>query len=168
MNAGLYLHHLGYAPGHPQWRMAWTRLQVGVGVICAAASASGVTLTVGGHDGQVHIHFDDRAVLVLHGPQTAGPEGMWTVETVRTDRAACDPWLCAVILRAHLLAPACTAVASDGLWDREWADGIGFEVSDAAPRRIVARLFGNRTLAADQPDPLVTAEQACTGPGTLR
>lgn len=161
---GPYLHHLDYAPGHPQWRAAWGRLQINSGVICADASRHGVDLTVWGGVDQIQFRSAGRAVLVLHGPLTAVTEGQWLMAPVHSDRARWDGWVCAVLLRAHLLAPACTAIASDGTWDAEWADGIGAEVSDAAARRIVDRLLTGSTLAAGYPDPLVTPEQAAGGP----
>lgn len=163
----VYLHHFGYGPHLPAWKKAWGRLRVNAHMLTVAAAEVGVDLAIDVDVDWIEIHTPGQTMpaLVLHGPNTlaAGAYG-WLRETVPTGRAPWDPWVCALLLRTHQLAPTACAIASDGQWGTEWLDGIGDEVSDAAPRRIVARLFGGRAFAADATDPLMSPRAVFAGP----
>jgi hypothetical protein len=153
-----YSHFVSYLPDSYEVRSAWPRLRDDAASIIerferdayplAGPDADGrplLTDTVIAFNGAAP-HAGSALYLTLQSApagqtvlEIGTDQAWWNWTFVRTSRYPYDPAVCAVLLRAHVLAPRHVAIGSDGTWT-DWLTG----------RQLYAELFG----IYSGPDPL--------------
>ena len=175
----MYRHHWVYRPGHPDYAHAWPTILADSRRIIEAVRRSGIVIA--GPDGYRRPLLDTGQGLALNGDATSDLDGepfhlsaplplapdrrAWTAGCT-TSRKPYDLAVAAILLRCTLLLPQAFAVASDGTWDAEWADGAtpGTTAPRLGARTVIADLFDVRPPAS----PLRTSvAELHPAPGTL-
>jgi hypothetical protein len=161
-----YTHYWAYRPDHPAYRQEWPAIVDAAGRIAAHLRQAGITIAGPAGHGQprldlasgVSFNGDAAAELdcepfTLAPPQETTDASQAVSTFCKTNRLPYDVAVAGLLLFCQQLVPQVFTIASDGEWDREWANGAGGWQPDPADtelsaRGLVAELFDIRPQAS--------------------
>ena len=161
-----YTHYWTYRPDHPRYLQAWPAVVDAAGRIIARVRRGGITLA-GPHGRGLPVLATEQGIrfngdatagldcesLVLDPPATGTAMASSVSTFCKTNRLPYDVAVAGLLLFCQHLLPEVFAIASDGAWHAEWANGAAFWWADApasklSARAVVADLFGMKPQAS--------------------